>query len=231
MENEKNVLRWGGIAGILAFTVWIVELPLYGAVDPFAPEGLIRFSNVRASLGISTILMMTIALLSIAFILALYRTLRMSNPAFALYGGVVGVIGYITTALGDASTFFAFSPLSDLYQATAATTESQASFAVLWQAAQGITHTFFFVGSLCTAMCLFTLGAAMLRSPDFGRRYGGVSIVLGLIGIGGVVASLFLPGEIGVQVMGIAVIANLILLPLFGWKLYRISRLPGIHKQ
>ena len=175
--------------------------------------------------------MMTIALLSIAFILALYRTLRISNPAFALYGGVLGVIGYITTALGDASTFFAFSPLSDIYQAPSATTQTQASAALLWQAAQGLTHTFFFVGSLCSAMCFITLGAAMLSAPDFGRRYGGLSIVLGMIGIGGVVASLFLPGETGAQVMGFAVIANLILLPVLGWKLYRISKPPGVPKE
>jgi hypothetical protein len=231
MENEKNVLRWGGIAGILAIIVWIVELPLYGAVDPFAPAGLSRFSSVRAALGISTILMMAIALLSMAFILALYRALRMSNLAFALYGGVLGVIGYITTALGDACTFFAFSPLSDLYQSPTATMETQASLALLWQAAQGITHTFFFVGSLCTAVCFITLGVAMLRAPDFGMRYGVLSIVLGLLGVAGVAAGLFLPGEVGAQVMGIAVIANLILLPLLGWKLYRISRQPGIPEK
>jgi len=39
MKKEKNVLRWGGLAGILALIVWIVEIPLYGFVDPFIPEG------------------------------------------------------------------------------------------------------------------------------------------------------------------------------------------------
>jgi hypothetical protein len=53
MENEKSVLRWGGLAGILAFIVWIVEMPLYGFVDPFTPEGLMRFTDVRAALGMS----------------------------------------------------------------------------------------------------------------------------------------------------------------------------------
>ena len=80
-------------------------------------------------------------------------------------------------------------------------------------------------------MCFITLGAVMLKAPEFGRRYGSLSIALGLIGIGGVVASLFLPGEVGAQVMGIAIIANLILLPVLGWKLYRISRQPGIPQK
>ena len=88
MENEKSALRWGGLAGILAFIVWIVEMPLYGFVDPFTSAGLMRFNDVRAALGMSTILMMTIALLSVALVLALYRVLRGANLAFALFGSV-----------------------------------------------------------------------------------------------------------------------------------------------
>jgi hypothetical protein len=224
MENEQSVLRWGGLAGILAFVVWIVEMPLYGSIDPFTPEGLMRFTDIRAALGLSTILMMTIAFLSVALVLALYRALRGSNLAFALFGGVLGVVGYIATALGDASTFFAFAPISDLNRAPAATPETQATVVLLWQATQGITHTFFFVGSLFMTICFIVLGVAMLKAPAFGRRFGGVSIVLGVIGIVGVVASLFVAGETGVQVMGVAVFANIIFLPLFGWKVYRLSR-------
>ncbi len=219
MENEKSVLRWGGLAGILAFIIWIVELPLYSFVDPFTPEGLKRFTDVRAALGMSTILMMTIAFLSVTLVLALYRALR----GIALFGSVLGVIGYIVTALGDASTFFAFAPISDLNQAHAATPETQATAVLLWQATQGTTNTFFFVGSLFQMMCFIVLGVAMLRASAFGRRFGGVSIVLGVIGVVGVVASLFVTGEIGVQLMGSAAITNIIFLPLFGWKTYRLS--------
>ena len=68
------------------------------------------------------------------------------------------------------------------------------------------------------------LGVAMLRATDFGRRFGVVSIVLGVFGFVGVVASLFVAGETGIQIMGIAVFANLVFLPLFGWKLFRLSR-------
>jgi hypothetical protein len=224
MENEKSVLRWGGLAGMLAFIVWIVEIPLYGSIDPFTPGGLMRFADVRAALGMSTILMMTITFLSIALVLALYRALRVNNLAFALFGGVLGVIGYIVTALGDAATFFAFAPISDLYQSPVATPETQATVVLLWQSTQGITSTFFFVGSLFMTLSFIVLGMAMLRGTDFGRRFGVVSMGFGVIGLVGVVASLFVPGDTAVQVMGIAVIANLIFLPLFGWKLFRLSR-------
>jgi hypothetical protein len=230
MENEKSVLRWGGLAGILAFIVWIVEMPLYGFVDPFTSEGLMRFTDVRVALGMSTILMMTIAFLSVALVLALYRALQGANLAFALFGSVLGVTGYIVTALGDASTFFAFAPISDLNQAPAATSETQATVVLLWQATQGITNTFFFVGSLFLMMCFIVLGVAMLRAPVFGRRFGGVSIVLGVIGVVGVVASLFVTGETGMQVMGVAAFTNIIFLPLFGWKVYSLSRGPRSPK-
>ncbi len=230
MENDKSVLRWGGLAGILAFIVWIVEMPLYGFIDPFVPEGLMNFTDNRAALGLSTILMMTIAILSVALVLSLYRALRGTNLAFALFGSVLGVVGYVATALGDASTFFAFAPISDLNQAPAATAETQSTVVLLWETTQGITSTFFFVGSLFMTMCFIVLGVAMHRAPGFGRRFALASIVLGMIGIVGVVSSLFVAGDTGVQIMGIAVFANLIFLPLFGWKVYSLSRGPRSPK-
>jgi hypothetical protein len=223
MENEKNILRWGGLAGLLAFVVWIVELPLYEFVDPFAPEGLQRFTDVRVALGMSTILMMTIAVLSVALMLALYRALRRTNLAFALFGGVLGVTGYIATAFGDASTFFAFAPISDLNQASAGP-EARATVALLWEANQGMTNTFFFLGTLFLMLGFIILGVAMLGAPAFGRRFGGVSIAFGMIGVAGVVAGLFVTGDAGMQVIGIGVLTNILFVPLFGWKTYRMSR-------
>ena len=88
MENEKSVLRWGGLAGILAFIVWIVDMPIYVYVDPFIPGGLLRFPDVRLGLAINTILCMTTAFLSIAFVLILYRVLRETSQALSLFGSV-----------------------------------------------------------------------------------------------------------------------------------------------
>jgi len=224
MMKEKSVLRWDGLAGILAFIVWIVEMPLYGFVDPFFLEGLLSFPDKIAALAISTILTMAYAFLSIALVLALYRALRGTRLAPALFGSVLGLIGYVVTALGDASTFFAFAPLSNLYHASAATSETQAMVVLLWETTMGLTNTFFFVGSFFLMIGFIVLGLAMLNAPAFGRRFGGVSIVLGVIGVVGVVASLFVPGIIGLQLIGVSTFANLVFLPLFGWKVYRLSR-------
>ena len=225
MNSDKNtvsVLRWGGLAGILAFIVFIVGMPLYYSLSPLTPEGLMAFPDARVALATSTSLSMATAFLSVAFILVLYRVLRGTSLTLALFGSVLGVIGYIVTALGDASTHVAFAPLSDLYHAPAATPEAQATAVLLWQANMGLTNTFFFVGALFMMIGFIVLGVAML--PTFGRRFGGVSIALGVIGVVGVVSSLFISGTMGMQLVGVAVFANLIFLPLFGWKVYRLSR-------
>jgi len=232
MKNEKYFLKWGGFAGVLAVIVFIVGMPLYYSLSPLNPEGLMAFPDDRAALATSTILSMATAFLSVTFVLVLYRVLRENSLALALSGSVLSLIGYVVTALGDASTFLAFAPLSDIYHASTATLEAQATVVLLWQATvvllwqatMGLTNTFFFVGSLFMMMGFIVLGVAMLRSTAFGRRFGGISMVLGVIGVLGVVASLFVPGPEGIQIMGIAVFANLIFLPLFGWNVYRLSR-------
>jgi hypothetical protein len=219
MENEKSVLRWGGLAGILAFIIWIIDMPIYMQADPFTPQGLMRFPDVRVTLAINTILCMTTAFLSIALVLVLYRTLRETSQTLSLFGSVLGVIGYIGIALSDAYTFYAFAPLSDIYHDPVATLEAQAMVELLWQATQGIPHTFVFIGSLFLMMGFIALGLAMMRSPVYGRRLGGMSIALGVGG--GVCAILSL---LVFETIGIMFIADLIFLLMIGRKVYSLSK-------
>ncbi len=224
MENEKRVLRWGGLAGILAVITFIVDVPIYAFIDPassplFTPEGLMRFTDVRLALVANTILMMMVAIFSITLILALYTILRATGLAPALFGSVLGVLGYTLIALGDAATFVSFLPLSDLYHTPTVTPDVQATVVLLWESTQGVTNTFFFVGILFLMIGFMVLGVAMLGAPAFGRRFGGVSIVLGVVGTVGAVASLFV-----FQAIRVMFPADLIFLLLFGWKVYRLSR-------
>ncbi len=230
MENEKSFLRWGGLAGILAVIAFIVDMPIYGFIDPassplFAPEGLMRFTDIRLALVANTILMMMVAIFSMALILALYTILRDTSRAYALFGSVLGVLGYAFIALGDASSLVSFVPLSDLYHSPTVTPDAQATVVLLWEVIQGITNTVFFVGILFLMTGFVVLGVVMLKAPAFGRRFGGVSIVLGVIGIVGAIASLFVFEAIGVMFP-----ADLIFLALFGWKVFRLSREPGSPK-
>ena len=225
MENEKSILRWGGRAGILAFIVWIIEMPVYVYVDPFVSGGLMRFPDVRAILAISTILCMTTAFLSIAFVLVLYRALRGTGRVIALYGTVLSIIGLIGVALSDASTFYAFAPLSDLYHAPTATVEAQTTVVLLWESTQGITYTYSFIGGLFLMIGFIVLGVAMIRTPVFGRRLGWMTIVLGAAGAIGAVFSLFV-----FETIGLFFLSDLVFLLVIGRRLYGLSKGQGSLK-
>ncbi|MEE9585636.1 MAG: DUF4386 family protein, partial [Nitrososphaerales archaeon] len=158
-------------------------------------------------------------LLSVAFILVLYRVLRGTGKALALFGTVLGVIGFVGIAFSDVATFFLFDPLSNIYHAPAVTPEAQATVVLLWETTKGINYTFTFLGSFFLMIGFIALGIAMLGAPAFSRRLGGVSIVLGVLGIVGVVVSLFV-----IETIGFMFVADLIFLPLFGLKVYRLSK-------
>ena len=223
MEEEKSVLRWGGLAGVLAGILYIlgfVILIVFVGPPPADPEGLVmRFPNVRAALATGQSLATVAGFLSIALLLALSRALRGTGPGLAHFGSLLGVLGLLVLALGVSSTFVAVAPLSDLYHAPGATPEEQATLVLLWQATQGITFTFHFVGNLFVMVSLIALGVAMLGAPAFGKGFGGVSVVLGGVGTVAVYTNLVILAAIGV-----AVLATIIFVPLLGWKVYTLSR-------
>jgi len=76
------------------------------------------------------------------------------------------------------------------------------------------------VAGILLGIAFILLGGAMLRSPHFGRAFGGASLVLGLVGL------------VGVFVISIGqdnpndyafVIFVTVLPVLLGWKLYSLS--------
>jgi hypothetical protein len=51
----------------------------------------------------------------------------------------------------------------------------------MWQATEGIFDALFGVGLLPVPIGFAALGVAMLGSPAFGRGFGGVSVVVGVV--------------------------------------------------
>ena len=89
MEEEQSVLRWGGLAGILGgitfILVFVVVIAFVGA-DPAKPEGeLMRFPDIRAARTVEDSLYLVVLILWIAHFLALYRALRETSLAPALF--------------------------------------------------------------------------------------------------------------------------------------------------
>jgi hypothetical protein len=226
MDEEKSVLRWGGLAGILGaiifIAVFVVVIVLVGP-DPAQPEGeIMRFPDIRAARTIEDSLYLVVLILWIAHFLALYRALRGTSLAPALFGSVIGIVGLGVLAAG-ALPHVASAPISDLYHAPGATPQDQATLVLLWQATQGIFDALFGVGLLLVPIGLIAFGVAMLGGAAFGKGYGGVSVVLGMVGV--VAASVLLVDPLSPSAF-VGVLSLIVFHLILGWRLYSLSRAP-----
>jgi hypothetical protein len=226
MEQEKSVLRWGGLAGmlggILFILTWVVVLagPV-GMEDPADLVGWVtRFPDIRAARIVENGLYLVALILEVTLFLALYRALRRASLAPALFGSVLGILGLGVFAAG-ALVHVAQVPLSDLYHAPGATPEDQATLALLWQATWGIFDAMLYVGFFVVPAGLIALGVAMLGAPTFGKGFGGLSVALGAVGLVAAVLQMVDPSS---MIGALSYFACLIFYLVLGWKVYSLSR-------
>src|SRR3989442_6014357 len=177
VDQEKSVLRWGGLAGILAgvfFLLTIITLVEFGpSTTAPAAQLVMNFPNVRTGLAVGNgfSFLVSVSLVGLAF--GLYRAVRGTSPGPALYGTVLYVLGLGVTFIED-TTQVAFDPISNLYHAPGATAADQATLALLWQATQGMFNEFDVAATLLLSTGLIVLGVAMIRTPAFGKIFGGL---------------------------------------------------------
>src|SRR5215208_3072261 len=140
IDEEISVLRWGGLAGILGgivFIVVFVAVIAFVGPEPAEPEGeVMRFPDIRAARTVEDSLYLVVLILWVAHFLALYRALRETSLAPALFGSVLGIMGLGVLAAG-ALPHVATAPISNLYHAPGATPQDQATLVLLWQALWG----------------------------------------------------------------------------------------------
>lgn len=223
MEGEKSVLRWGGLAGILGGVLFIGVFAFVGVfvgADPAESEGpIMRFPDVRAARTVENSLYLVVLILWVTSFLALYRALRGTRLAPALFGSVLGILGLFVLAAG-ALPHVATVPISDLYHAPGATATDQATLVLLWKATQGILNELLVVGLVLLPIGVISLGVAMLGTAAFGKGFGWLSVLLGVIGV--MAASVLLVDPLSL----IAVIGFFALIAfhlVLGWKVYRLS--------
>jgi hypothetical protein len=224
--EEKSVLRWGGLAGILGgiifILVFVIVIAFVGA-EPAQPEGeVMRFPDIRAARTLENSLYLMVLILWIAHFLALYRALRGTSLAPALFGSVLGIVGLGVLAAG-ALPHVATAPISDLYHAPGASPEDQATLVLMWQATQGIFDALFGVGLLLVPIGFIALGVAMLGAPAFGKGFGRVSVVVGAVGV--VAASVLLVNPLSPSAF-VGVLSLIVFHLILGWRLYSLSRAP-----
>jgi hypothetical protein len=176
MMEDRGVLRWGGLAGILGGIVVIVVfaiVALFVGADALEPaDNVQRFPDIRAARTVENGLYLVVLVLWMVHFLALYRALRATNLAAALFGSALGIVGLGVLAAG-ALPHVATLPLSDLYHAPGATPEHQAALALMWQATWAIFDALLGAGLLILPAGLIALGTGMLGAPAFGKRIGG----------------------------------------------------------
>ena len=226
MEQEKTVLRWGGLAGmlggILFILTWVVVIvgPV-GMEDPADLAGWVtRFPDIRAARVVENGIYLAAVVLEVMLFLALYRALRRTSLAPALFGSVLGILG-LTVYMVGTLPHVAHTPLSNLYHTPGVTPADQATLALMWQATWGIFDAILYVGFFVVPIGLTLLGVAMLGTPAFGKGYGWMSVVLGVVGLAAAVLQIVDPSSmIGAGSYFVCIIFYLVL----GWKVYSLSR-------
>jgi hypothetical protein len=225
MEQEKRVLRWGGLAGmlggILFILTWVVvAVGPVGMEEPADLAGWVtRFPDIKAARIVENSLYLVGLILGVILFLALYRALRGTSLAPALFGSVVGILG-LGVLMAGALPHVATAPISDLYHAPGAAPSDQATLALMWQATQGIFDALLATGLFVLPIGLIALGVAMLGAPAFGKGFGGLSVVLGAVGLVAATFNMIESSMIGAG----SFLAMLIFFLVLGWKVYSLSR-------
>ena len=219
---EQSVSRWGGIAGIaggiLLVAVFAIVAVFVVAPAPEIAYTITGFPDVQAAHMVEEVLYLGVLALWAVHFVALDRVLRTTSLAPALFGKTVSVMGLVVLAAG-ALPQVAKAPISSLYHARGATPEDQATLALLWQATTGMLEALLVTGLLLLPLALLMFGAAMLRTPTFGKRYGWFSVTLGMVGTAAAVATVGGASEVAV----VGILALIVFHLAVGWKLVRLS--------
>lgn len=223
-EQENSVLRWGGLAGVLGGVVFIIVFAIViafvGMDTAQSEEWIERFPDIRAARTIENSLYLVVLILWVPHYLTLYRVLRGTSLAPALFGSTLGVLGLVMLMAG-ALPHVATAPLSDLYHAPGATAENQASLVLMWEATQGIFDALLITGLVILPVGHIALGLAMLKSPAFGRGVGWMSVLIGAIGAIAACVLLIDPlSPIAVP----SVLALIVFHLVVGWKVYTLAK-------
>ena len=226
MAQEKRVLHWGGLAGMFGGALFIltfvtVIIGPVGVDDPAELAGWVtRFPDIQAARVVENLIYLAALMLEVPLFLALYMALRRTSLAPALFGSVLGTLG-LASMMFSSNPHVAHAAIFDFYHVPGATAADQATIALIWQAIWGMIDLATYVGFFIISTSLIILGAGMNGSPDFGKRIGGVAMVLGVAGLAMAVLQIIDPASmVGAGSYFAAIFFYLIL----GWKLFNLSR-------
>jgi hypothetical protein len=225
--QERSVLQWGGIAGLVGALIFIAsivfQVVFLGTKTTAAGAGpVINFPGIRTEIVIGQTLFLVGTVLLMPLFLALYRSLRGSSLAPAIFGTGLSFLGLAVLAV-ESEPNVAMTPISNSYHAAGATAAQQASAVQLWQATQGMFNQFDTCAYIFLSIGFILLGVAMMGSPSFGEALGGIITIFGVAGVLGV--AFF---AVTSSAFAIFALLTFVLFPLLiGWKVFAFTRTPA----
>ena len=224
IEQEKSVLRWGGLAGILGSIVFVLVMVFVAVAIGDDPADLkdtvARFPDIHLLRVIENGVYLVALLLEIPLFLSLFLALRKENLAPALFGTSFGIVGLVSMVM-SATPHVAHHPLSELFQAAGATSEAQETIAIMWQGISGVFDAPLYVGFFVVPLGLILLGMAMFGTADFGNVFGWMSIVIGAVAFVAAVLQMIDPAS---DVGALSYLLPIIFYLVLGTKIYRLSK-------
>ena len=224
IDQEKSVLRWGGLAGILGGIILILSMVVAVVFVPADPprfsELVARFPDVQILRVVENVSYLLGLVLGIPLIIALFFSLRKNCLAPALFGSALSVVGLIGMIV-SATPHVAHSTLSEIYHMQGTTPEAQETLGLIWQATWGVMDAPLYVGFFVGTLGFTLLGVAMFGSQDFGKGLRWVSVVLGAAGFVAALLQLIDPAS---DIGALSFISYIIFYFILGIKIYRLSR-------
>lgn len=224
VKQEQNLLKTGGLAGILGSIIFIVVFVIVGVFvgeDPIElEEWLTRFPDIKTARIFENSLYLLVLILWIPHAVALFYALKSKSLAAALFGTSISIAGLIVIAAG-ALPHIATSQLADVYYAADATSTDQATIVLMWQGTWAVFDALLIAGLAFIPFSFLSFGVAMRQHSDFGSVYGWLSIVLGILGFGAIGISMVNPNS---PSPAIIVFGMIIFHFVIGWKLFNLSK-------
>ena len=224
IEQEKSVLRWGGLAGLLGSIILILVMVFVAMAigsDPADLKDVVaRFPDIHMLRVIENGVYLVGLLLEILLFLALFYALRKDSLAPALFGSALGIVGLVSMAISS-TPHVGHHPLSELFQAAGTTPEAQEAIAIMWQGVWGIFYGPLYVGFFVVPLGLILLGVAMFGASDFGKGLGWMGVVIGVVAFVAAVLQMIDPAS---AVGAISYLAPIIFYFVLGIKIYRLAK-------
>ena len=223
-DQEKSVLRWGGLAGIVGGIIFILSMIVAAGFVPADPptftELVARFPDVLMLRVAENVLYLLGLVAGIPLILAVFMSLRKTNLPPALFGSAFSIVGLIAM-ICFATPHVAHSPLSEIYHMPGTTPETQETLGLIWQATWGVTDAPLYVGFFVGIIGFTLLSGAMFSSPDYGKGLCWASLGIGVVGLAAALFQLITPSS---DIGAVSFFAYIILYFVLGTKIFRQSK-------